>query len=155
MKNVLYLDMILYDEYIESTKHVNDPISIKEGDRLSTVDLNLWDDFVDTILNTIHYYDFDITDEHQSGKSYSYYISFYPISEDGVRFEEEVKVIFRLSDHRLKREMNTKYNRIKKAVFKSFEVNSESYETPYDVMEAVVKICDGLQQGDYQVLYKH
>lgn len=149
--DVIYIDYVLTDEKDYIRSDVRDPLSIKEKYRLSTEEINDWICFVDSVVSMIRDYDFDIVDEHQSGKSYSYYISFYPTSEDGRRFSKEIKVVFRLSDHRNEQE----HTKSSKTIFKNFEVNGEKYPSTYSVMMAVDRICESLQNGDYAVLDKY
>lgn len=101
----IYIDMVLSDEDVESIASdisLNEPISIQDKYRLSISDFNAWCDFVDSVASVVRSYDFKIVQEYQSKKSYSYYIHFYPVSNDGARFKDDLKMILKLfSDYQI------------------------------------------------------
>lgn len=147
---VIYMDMILYDgesksSTVESTKHLK-PVYADEAGSIDIQYRQDWADFVDSIISIIRGHNFSIIDEHQSSISCSYYIQFYPVTEDGTTLDL-IKIIFRLSDHRQK--SSEEHSRSNTAILKSFVVNGKEYPTMTSVVFATMKICDGLQQGDY------
>lgn len=151
VKNTIFIDMILCDEIVNTTTYLKDPVRLKDESKMSISDLNMWDDLIDSVISVLNDYEFDIIEHHQSGKSYSYYVSFYPTSEDGLRFDEPVKIVFRLSNHRNDQDHSS--NKIKRAFFKSFELDGEQYSNPVDIFFAIDEICKELQKGNYSVLY--
>lgn len=59
-----------------------------------------WNNFIDNVLATLDYYDFDVVDNHKSNHegSASYYISFYPTNSKG-KIISKYLINFRISDH--------------------------------------------------------
>ena len=75
-------------------------VPIHKGHQLDEQAMAQWNNFIDNVLATLDYYDFDVVDNHKSNHegSASYYISFYPIDSKGQTISKYL-INFRISDH--------------------------------------------------------
>lgn len=75
-------------------------VPIHEGYQLDEQAMSQWNNFIDNVLATLDYYDFDVVDNHKSNYegSASYYISFYPTDSKG-QIISKYLINFRISDH--------------------------------------------------------
>lgn len=75
-------------------------VPIHKGRLLDEQAMAQWNNFIDNVLATLDYYDFDVVDNHKSNHegSASYYISFYPTDSKG-KIISKYLINFRISDH--------------------------------------------------------
>lgn len=75
-------------------------VPIHKGRQLDEQAMAQWNNFIDNVLATLDYYDFDVVDNHKSNheSSASYYISFYPTDSKGKTISKYL-INFRISDH--------------------------------------------------------
>ena len=115
--------------------------------KLTDDELQIYEDFVDSMLSPITAHGFKIVKDYQSSKSYAYYIDFYPVDKEG-NLLDEVHVIFRMAEHELKHGLKSSDNRF----IKSFVINNITYDKMLPFQQRIDFICDRLQEGDYEVL---
>ena len=148
-----------FDDVAASEEFVVHPKSIRKELRMSDDDLIEWNDFILSVMSVIRQskYRFKIiNDRGRSKKSYAFYTDFYPRHKSG-KLLDAVRIRFRISDHRTNSlvEDNDGCYIGGRSAFKSFAVYGEKYSDVVSVMDAVEKICDGLQNGDYSCLQKY
>lgn len=75
-------------------------VPIHKGRLLDEQAMAQWNNFIDNVLATLDYYDFDVVDNHKSNHegSASYYVSFYPTDSKGKTISKYL-INFRISDH--------------------------------------------------------
>lgn len=111
-------------------------------------ELAIYSDFIDTVYSIVASYNFNIKEDRQSNKSYSYYIVFEPTDTNGNPFEGGIKfeIVFRISDHR--NSGSRDFLNSKKLV-KSYIYDGEHFSNLYDIMVKVDKDCRLAQAGDF------
>lgn len=159
---VFQMDIKGFDN-VAASKVVH-PKSVKKKYLITEEELVAFNDLVESVCSVIYAHNFDVIGEGQSGKSYSYYIDFFPTDENGDRWDESIRIKFRLSNHGNKGVNNRQINRSRKGesesnsplVFvKSFFVGGIQYPSQLAVMKAVDQICKGLKEGNYNVLSEY
>ena len=112
--------------------------------------------FVRSIVSIIKNFGFDVVDEYQSSKSYSYYVQFTPEPYKGFEDEMlELDVKFRISDHYQESSSVTEGNPSSKnagVIFKSFVVEGVNHSDIASAMLDVKHICQDLKIGNYSKL---
>lgn len=108
---------------------------------------------------TLEFYDFEIVDNHASNRkeSASYYVSFYPVKEDGSKLNKYM-INFRISDHdipnlgqrsrRYYQNLADKHKRTsgkhQKFRLYSIIVNDQTFKTYEDALDYIEKLCENL-----------
>lgn len=121
--------------------------------KLTDSELQVYSDFVESMISPIQAHEFKITESYQSKKSYAYYVKFYPVDKEG-KILDQVNVIFRLAEHRSKtidHSSNSSSNKSRRFI-KSFVINDLVYTDPLAFQNRVDYLCDRLQEGDYSEL---
>lgn len=116
--------------------------------KLTDEELQIYEDFVETILSVINGHDFRIIKDYQSKRSYAYYVDFYPVSKTG-EILDLVHVIFRVAEHTMK---HGEDGLNKNVYVKSFVINDIEYDKIMPFRNRVSYLCDRLQEGDYDEL---
>lgn len=120
--------------------------------------------FVNSVVSVIRNFGYEMLEQYQSSKSYSYYITFKPDRYYGFEDDIQLNVIFRLSDHgqqispKLVEEADNDSNPKKELktegrVFKEFVVEGVRCENIADALVQVKSICKDLKVGDYSKFY--
>lgn len=116
--------------------------------QLSTEQLAMYDDWMHTILNIIAYNGFTISDYHQSGETYSYYITVN--SEIGDLITGTViNVIFRIANHRKSNWVETVSKDGTLNAPHTVLINDDEYSDGTRVVREVNRICKEILSGDY------
>lgn len=126
--------------------------------QLTNAQLMTYQDFVRTVVAAIDKRGFEIIEQYQSSKSYSYYIQFTPEPYKG--FEDqmlELDVKFRLSDHYPEHGGDSLLsddptNRTRDVIFKGFVVEGVTHDNVASVILDINEICNDLKRGDYSRL---
>lgn len=150
---------------VATSSRVRHPQSVKKRYLYSDQQLADFNDLVDSVYSVIDHFDFDIVDEGQSKKSYSYYIDFFPTDQNSDRWDDSIQIKFRLSNHSNRGADNKSSNTSNRGqnkgrdesdkpmiYVKSFMLGSKQYPGQFAIMQAVKKICISLKAGDYTVL---
>lgn len=144
------------EEFSIAASRVNDLSNIAKADKYSAQQLADYNDFIDTIISIIEHHEFDIVNEEQSGHSYAYYVEFYPTDEYGERWNDFIKIKFRLADHENAGADNQDRRRGSRSkgpkpetYIMSFLIGSKKYPTAGSVIRRVREICNHLDYGDY------
>ena len=159
------IDVVLYlDSELESMSHlaassrISHPKNVKKKLLLDSQQFAEYSDLVESVVSIIAHFNFDIVDEKQSKKSYSYYVDFFPTDENGDRWDESVRIRFRISNHANEGVDNQdipfmlahRFEKGESMIYtKSFSVGSVDYPTRWSVMQAVKHICTELKMGNY------
>jgi len=140
-----------HGEYISSTTKIHDRTNIKKKFRYTDSELDAYDDFIVNMLNVLETYKFDIIREYQSKKSYTYYVEFYPTDHFNNRLDKFLLVI-RIGDHKMKSSRGSETIKSNNKVIKSFWIGSTQYPSTYKIRESLIKICEELQDENYDIL---
>lgn len=120
-----------------------------------------FEDFIVEVENLLLYYDFDLVEDHRSNYSkISRYYYFYPRKKDTNKINEKYLIFFRISDHELITDKDTKayYNRIaqkysrqesnkiQRYKIRSIIVNEDRYYNYDDALDAVERIIENLSE---------
>ena len=132
---------------VAAANYVNHPKSVKRSIRMSDQELKFYNDFIDEMRTPILSRNFIILKEYQSKKSYAYYIDFFPIDHQGNRFQEAVRILFRVADHDTAYREDDRVS--EELIIKSFTLNGVTYASPYQLRKKISDICDHLQDGDF------
>lgn len=140
--------------------------------KLTQTQLSRYKNFVKTMTSIIVNAGFEIIEEYQSPKSYSYYIKFTPSLYEGI-LETDVEqniprkintdlildVKIRLSDHYVHEEDEESIgdsvgrSSSRGVVFDEFVVAGVSTESINDAIKDLHEICKDLKAGDYSKLF--
>ena len=127
---------------------IEHPVNISKRKRVSETKLNILNEIVYSVMSTIHAHGFKVISTRQSKKSYSYYVKFWPITDDGHRLFP-IEFMFRISDH------NMKQNEFKESTIMriiNLQFGGVDFNNSVDLIVAADEICKGLKQGDLTVL---
>lgn len=165
---VIEVTLLVYPKDVvdfAASERVHHPSNVKKRYLFSDQQLADFNDLVDSVCSVIDHFGFDIVDEGQSKKSYSYYVSFFPTDQYGNRWDDTVEIKFRLANHLNYGSTNQISDRFNKGksienysaeqpmvYVKSFLLGSKQYPGQFAIMQAVKKICINLKAGDYSVL---
>lgn len=144
------------DNAVESSKHIElEERKLPLEYQLSDAQKEAYENFVRSVVSIIYNFGFDVVDEYQSSRSYSYYIQFTPSPYKG--FEDEwleLDVKFRLSEHYSinKSVIEQTTPKTEGVLFKSFVVEGVEYDNIAATLLAVKNICKDLKIGDYSKL---
>ena len=138
-------------ESIAATDIIQYRPNISKKFQLTDDQLTAYDDLIKSVLSVVTFNKFRILDKHQSGKSYSYYITFYPIDESGTELDE-VEIEFRIANHSGKGVPDEESIASSKRIIKSFKLGSTRYPNTFSIVQAVSGICDELKIGNYGIL---
>ena len=117
--------------------------------KLTDEELQIYEDFVESMISPMQARGFKIIKEYQSNKSYAYYIDFYPVDKQG-NLLDEIHVVFRIADHDLSHGRQGAVS--SERFIKSFTINNLSYDKMLPFIKRIGIICDHLQEGDYDEL---
>ncbi len=134
-------------EDVAASARVMHPKNIRKIDRLTDAQLRNFNDLVDSMIGPLVKRNFIIKDEYQSKKSYAYYVDFYPVDREGCKFKDEVRIIFRASDHDL---VHGEEGLVAEdLILKSFTLMGKTYTDPFALQRKVIDICEHLMDGDF------
>ena len=122
--------------------------------RYSEEQLEEYTIFIRNIVAVVRSHHFRITRSKQSNESYSYYLDFYPLDEEG-QPQEKVKVVFRIADHPISSpdfDEEQDLSETTDGYLKNFQIGSTRYPNAFRVRQAVDEICDELAVGNYDAL---
>ena len=125
--------------------------------QLSRKQFSAYVNFIKSVVSVIDKLGFDISDEYQSKKSYSYYVQFTPTPYIG--FEDqllELDVKFRLSNHyqtfdNISDDLTKP--KTEGTIFSEFVVEGIKQDDIAATLLNIKNICVQLKQGDYSGLY--
>lgn len=130
---------------------IQHPASISKRKRVSETKLNILNEIVYSVMSAIHAQGFKVISTHQSKKSYSYYIKFWPITDEGERLFP-IEFMFRISDHNIKQNEH-KESSIVRII--NLQLGGVDFDNSVDLILAADEICKGLKQGDLSILDKY
>lgn len=142
-------------ETVESSKNV-EWRELPASYQLSNAQFEAYQNFIRSAVSIIRKFGFEVVDEYQSNKSYSYYIQFTP--EPYAGFEDkmlQLDVKFRLSDHaKISQAVTSEPITTKSSgvIFKSFVVEGVEHSNIAATLLDIKEICLDLKQGDYDRL---
>lgn len=148
---------IVFNEFVSELEIaaaiIQHPMSLSINKRWSDEHLTAYSDFITSVESMIGSR-FQIIKSYQSKKSYAYYIDFKVPVDD---MEEAVvwTVRFRIADHLEKgdRAENLDFN--SNLIFKSIVIGDNlELSTPFNVLNQIRRILNGLAVGDFNVLYE-
>ena len=140
-----------HGEYISSGSKIQDRTNIKKKFRYTESELDAYDDFITNMVNVLVTYNFDIIGEYRSNIGYNYYVEFYPTDHFNNRLDKFLLVI-RIGDHKMKSSRDSETIKSNNKVIKSFWIGSEQYPSTYKIRESLIKICEELQNENYDIL---
>ena len=152
MYDAKYLIEIVFNyepnyEDVAASARVSHPKSIKKSKRLTDAQLRTFNDLVDSMIGPLIKRKFIIKNEYQSKRSYAYYVDFYPVDRQGVKFNDTVRILFRASDHDL---VHGEEGFVAEdLILKSFTLLGETYTDPFALQRKVIDICEHLMDGDF------
>ena len=119
--------------------------------RVSETKLNILNEIVYSVMSAIHAQGFKIISTHQSKKSYSYYVKFWPVTDEGERLFP-IEFMFRISDHNIKQ---NEYKESSIVRIINLQFGGVDFDNSVDLILAADEICKGLKKGDLSVLNKY
>ena len=144
----VYMDL---QDSIAATDIIEFRPNISKKHQLTEDQLTAYDDCIKSILSVITSNKFHIIDKYQSGKSYSYYVVFYPVEDSGKELDE-VELEFRIANHPGKGLSDDEPVVTSTRIIKSFKLGSKRYPSTYEIVKAVSGICTELKLGNYEIL---
>jgi len=145
-------------EDLVASNRVSQINQLPENQKYTDEQLNWYNDLIDSIYSVIEdYAGFNIIDSYQSSQSYSYYIEFEAVDKNGQSLGD-FTIKFRISDHiephkhhhNTRAKQQAKRNHV--TIFRSITVNGVTTNGLIDTVNLVTQICDGLLEGDLNVL---
>lgn len=137
-----------FDKVAAAIEH---PANISKRKRISETKLNILNEIVYSVMSAIHAQGFKVISTRQSKKGYSYYVKFWPVTDEGERLFP-IEFMFRISDH------NIKQNEYKdSAIIRiiNLQFGGVDFDNSVDLILAADEICKGLKKGDLSVLNKY
>lgn len=138
---------------VAAVRCINTPDSISSKHKLDSVYEDIFDDVALTVLNTVVSYGFEVTDNYQADRTYSYYVKFNPLDYNGNR-ATKFEVAFRISDHKPNMGVRRSQNP-STIVIKSINLGKYKFKDFDGVFSAVEDICKCLRRGDVDVLFRY
>ena len=150
---LLDIELVLNNNIDEDLEHRE----LSKEYQLTDEEFQAYSDFITTVIMVIKNRNFEIVEEYQSDKSYSYYIQFVPEFYDGIEVPIRFDVKFRLSDYKGNNKMYNveNKNKVGEPIFTSFVVNGVEHKKFYDTLVNIINILNDLQAGDYKSLIQY
>lgn len=148
----LNIDAILYTES-ERASSATVNLRPRTSEQFSLEELEAYSNFIRTIISIIRSSGFDIVNQYQSNRRYSYYVEL--ISRPYEGFGDLVirpTVKFGLSDHQPNGIKVSNESESKSVIFKSFVVEGVEHKNIKQVILDIQQICNDLKVGDYSRL---
>lgn len=150
-----YIDVIVvfdapYSNVQIAAARAKHPNKLPPEQRWSDTQLAFYNSFLDSAADAIQKY-FTISDEGQSGDSYSYYMEFSANIDDWT-------VRYRISDHfrpRTKNRTISSKNDNSHRLFRQIVIGPNKEFTSYpQAIKAIDEICKGISEGDLEIISK-
>ena len=129
--------------------YLEHPENIKKKYRISDKHLQYLNDIIATFDHNLQAAGFDIIDRCPAGNSYSYYITFIPVTEDG-RQLLPIDLIFRISDHSSKSAEASAGSTFARIV--SFSLEHEDFDKASELIYEGIRIIQELKKGNADIL---
>lgn len=150
---VRIIDVLILIEYenqdLAAARLIEHPKNIAKHRRINELKLQILNDIAASALSSIQSCGFEITQNRQYKKDYSYYIQFNATDKEG-NLLVPVGIRFRISNHKMKgneTELNSET-----VVIRSFVVRGKHYENSVSIIQTISMICRELRNGNLDVL---
>lgn len=134
---------------IAASEYLSHPKNIKKRNRISDQHLEYINDIIATFDHNIQAAGFPITSRRPAKNSYSYYLTFVPVSEEGEELLP-VDLIFRVSSHTSKTAEDSTRSSFARII--SFTLGHEDYNKASDLIYKGIYILKELKKGNIDVL---
>ena len=134
---------------VAAADYIPEPKSIGKKRKISEAHRRMLNDIVASFHANIEVAGFPIIDEHWPPKSYSYYITFVPITDDGVELLP-VKLVFRVSNHSNYAADKSSQSDFVQVV--SFTLEKESFSRTTELIYEGIRILKELKKGNVGIL---
>lgn len=150
-----YIDIVIifdtpYSNVNVAAARAKHPDKLTAEKRWADSQLAFYNSFLDSAADAIQKY-FSISDEGQSGDSYSYYMDFSTNIEDWT-------VRYRISDHfrpRARNKTTSSKNDKSHKLFRQIVIGPDKEFTSYpQAIKAIDEICKGISEGDLEIISK-
>ena len=132
-----------------ASTYLEHPTSIKKKYRISDKHLEYLNDIIATFDHNLQAAGFEIIDRHHSSNSYSYYITFMPITENGEKLLP-IDLIFRVSSHSSKSAEASEGSSFARII--SFTLANEDFDKASELIYAGIRIIRELKKGNVDIL---
>lgn len=131
---------------------IKHPVGLSPKERWSDEQLTAYSDFIASVESMVGSR-FEISNSYQSKKSYAYYIDF-KVPVDDIDDIVMWTVRFRIADHEQKGDKSENLDFSSNFIFKSITIGDNfSSDQPFQILNSIRKILNGLAVGDFNVLY--
>ena len=122
---------------------IEHPKNIKKRKRLSEIKLGILNDIVEGVIGCIKSYNFPILQCYQSKRSYSYYVTFQPVDDEG-NTSAPIPIKFRMSDHCRRDIENADPQDV---IILSVKMGDYIFENRIEFQIDFSRMCKGLAEG--------
>ena len=134
---------------IAASEYLSHPKSVKKKYRISDKHLQYLNDIISTFDYNLQAAGFDIINRHPVSNSYSYYITFIPITEDGVKLIP-IDLVFKVSTHYSKSAEGSVGSEFARIV--SFTLEHEDFDKASELIYEGIRIIRELKRGNADIL---
>lgn len=134
---------------IAASEYLDHPKSVKKKYKISDRHLKMLNDVIASFDYNIQVAGFEILERRKATNSYSYYITFVPITLEGEKLLP-IDLIFRVSSHSSKSAEGSKNSYFAQIV--SFTLEHEDFNKASQLIYEGVRIIKELQNGNIDVL---
>lgn len=132
-----------------SSEYLSHPKNIKKKFRISDKHLEYLNDIIASFDHNLQVAKFDIIDRRSASNSYSYYITFIPITESGEKLLP-IDLVFRVSNHSSKSASESGSSSFARIV--SFTLQHEDFDKASDLIYEGIRIIRELKKGNVSIL---
>lgn len=155
----IYIEFSYAANDIAAGEYINKR-NVKAKYQLSDDELVLYDDFIRNVIHALKSKHFNILKNRQANNTYSYYISFKPVSESGEEFDR-CAIILRISNHIREgseadsiEDNDSQIVYQGRAIISSIIIGTKKYSSYMQAVDRVYDIVDELAIGNYDILFE-
>lgn len=143
----MYVEEVAED--VAANTFINHPANVAKKKRITDQHLKMLDDIIATFDANLRIAKFNIIKEYQASNTYSYYIVFQPVTEDG-EILLPIDLIFRISNHSSKSADLSSQSSFVRIV--GFTLENEDYNTASALIYRGIHIIKELKKGNVDIL---
>ena len=138
------------DEDIAAANLIQHPKNIAKKRKINEKKLQILDDMAMSVISMINYRPhLRLKDHYQASNSYSYYIEFNVVDDEGVLIVP-VGIRFRISNHKMSGDPTPTTS--KQVIIRSSVLKGRQYENSVEIIMKISNVLDELDQGNISVL---
>lgn len=148
---ILNFERIVFTSDVAAKTYIHHPTSVKKSTRISDWEMGRFNDFIESVYDMLDSKGFILheSEDYQSKKSYSYYLHFEWVHDDGTH--DMWRFRFRIANHEnkgMRRADNSQRIRKDQEYLRSIVISDRGeFENGWDALTAINKMLDGIKSG--------